>query len=579
MRHNTFKLALAIVTALSVFSFAQIPVIKITTQNNQEVGSGNGSVNWGGTGGEQPYVRITNFEMTGAKNSSFNITRSSQPDSIRVRGNSTAQAGKRPYRIKFDKKVSMFGRTAAKSWVLLAEFYDGTFALNAIVFRLGKKMGLEFTNSSEFVEVYINNSNKGIYHLTEQLQVNPGRVDIDEDKGWLVEFDYHKAEGDEIKFTTSNYSLFTRIRSPEVESNFTVNNPKVSFVKDEINDLCNKMAASGFPENGYRDLIDLESWAKYLIIQQFMDNFDFNGSNTSGMGSNYAYKDAGNRIKAGPLWDFDLAASVKMNNFPKHYQTDKFAIEPYYPFHKRLWADPAFKAKFKKTWDAYKSEFSSSVINAFVDSISNALSSKIQVNRWGNNAMYGSGASLTTQQHNTEVSGLKDWWSKRLTWFDQQLTSMNIDTSIDIIQTPLKQPSSSSRPSSSSVNSSSSSVGNSSSSVRSSSSVGNSNSSSSGNSSSVSSSSSNGGTAPIIMFSQTASGNRVLAIKNGIELAVQNKARVEVYSISGRLEKTMNFINGVYSVSLNDLPKGMHVAKISFSDGKTHFLTLTRRYP
>jgi hypothetical protein len=81
------------------------------------------------------------------------------------------------------------------------------------------------------------------------------------------------------------------------------------------------------------------------------------------------------------------------------------------------------------------------------------------------------------------------------------------------------------------------------------------------------------------MFSQIAGSNGVLAIKNGIELSVQNKARVEVYSMSGRLEKTMNFTNGVYSVLLNDLPKGMHVAKISFSNGKTHFLTLTRRYP
>ncbi len=36
------------------------------------------------------------------------------------------------------------------------------------------------------------------------------------------------------------------------------------------------MFASDFPENGYRDLVDLEAMAKYIMIQKFLDNFDFN---------------------------------------------------------------------------------------------------------------------------------------------------------------------------------------------------------------------------------------------------------------------------------------------------------------
>jgi uncharacterized repeat protein (TIGR02543 family) len=484
MRHNTFKLALAIVACLSVLSLAQLPVIRITLDREPTV-SGGGM--FGGTT-TMNYVSVNSFELSGASNSNHNFTRSTQKlDSIRIRGNSTAQTAKKPYRIKFDKKVSLFGREAAKSWVLLADFYDGTFALNAIAFRLGQKMGLEFTHTAQHVELYINNQNKGIFMLTEQNQVNPGRVNIDEDKGWLVEFDYHTItapEQDQVIFRTSkeNYDLPTRIRSPELESNFNYTNPKVKFVYDDIINLTNKMKENNFPTNGYRDLMDLESWAKYVLIQQLIDNFDFNNKTTGpNMGmqdvstlpaSNYAYKDACGRIKAGPLWDFDLAAGVTVADFPRHYQIQE-PIAPRHVFYKRLWADPVFLAKFKKAWDAHQNDFKD--IPNYIDSISRTLGSKVQGNIWhaNNSGMMGGGNSTLTQAlHNTEVNGFKTWWSARLTHFGNQVNALNINTSQDITQPPLTcaQPSSSSRPSSSSAVSSSSSRPSSSSAVSSSSS-------------------------------------------------------------------------------------------------------------
>jgi hypothetical protein len=230
------------------------------------------------------------------------------------------------------------------------------------------------------------------------------------------------------------------------------------------------MAENSFPTNGYRDLIDMDSWAKYVLIQQFIDNFDFNNKAQNGVpGSNYAYKDACGRIKAGPLWDFDLSAGVTNDmggggwgwggggggaGFPAHYQTYQEAVEPKHNFYKRLWADPVFKAKFKKLWDAHQNDLKA--IPAFIDSISGTLNGvNWGSNKWANNQMAGS-ATLTQQQHNTEVTNLKTWWNNRLNWFGQQITSFN--TSQDITQPPLTcTPSSSSRPSSSSVVASSSS--------------------------------------------------------------------------------------------------------------------------
>jgi hypothetical protein len=498
---GNIKQAVAIIACLSIFLFAQIPVIKITADKEPTLISGG---IWSGPK-TMDYVSINSFEVSGASNNSHNFTRSTQKlDSIRIRGNSTAHAPKKPYRIKFNKKTSLFGREAAKSWVLLACYYDGTFALNAIGLRLGKKMELEFTNNSQLVELYINDSNKGIYELTEQIQVNPGRVDIDENNGWLIEFDYHvitAPEADQVTFRTSkeNYNLPARIRSPEVESDFTINNPKVNFAYNDIINLTDKMKENEFPENGYRDLIDLESWAKYLLIQQLLDNFDFNikakgpSHNRPDLftlpGSNYAYKDAGGKIKAGPLWDLDLSAGVIVANFPKHYQIQE-PIVPRHAFYKRLWEDPLFLAKFKKAWDAHQNDFKD--IPNFIDSISRAVESKAQGNVWHGNSQAGN-STLTQDLHNIEVSGFKTWWSARLAHFGNQLNALNIDESKDISQ--------------------------------------------------------------------------VIA-QNGFAMNTASNASVTIFNLKGNMVRKASFPSGNYTVKLDGLPKGMYIAKVSFGNGK-----------
>jgi len=543
MRYGMLKLALATIACLSAYSFAQLPTIKVTTKNNQEVNTTcTGMQMMGMCMGTQSmnYYSITNFELNDPNDSRNNINLTPEPqgesDSIRVRGNSTANNNKKPYRIKFDKKQGLFGKTAAKSWVLLANFYDHTFILNAMAFELGKRLGLAFTPTYRYVDVYINNSYKGVYQLTEQIQVNPGRVDIDNTRGWLVEFDYHDAEADQIKFNAAggNLSMATRIRSPEVESNFTVNNPAISFVVSEVNALFNAMAANGFPTNGYRDLLDLESWVRYVLIQRFMDNFDFNnkamasgtavnGSNVAEPGSNYAYKDNGARIHAGPLWDFDLAAGVHpTTSFPKHYtDTDatRTGIKPMHPFYIKLWDDPVFIVKLKKIWSNYKCHFEA--MPAIMDSLGNVLKGRAQANF----AAYSGGSNDTRPNNESsylgEITKLKNWWNSRITSINTQINALSANAS-DVMQ-----------------------------------------SGSDGNNHAANCL----GTSPI-MLPQIASSNAISTVKNGIELQAEKTARIEVYNLGGKLEKTMNFASGVHSVSLNDMPKGMYIVRVSFGTEK-----------
>jgi hypothetical protein len=71
-----------------------------------------------------------------------------------------------------------------------------------------------------------------------------------------------------------------------------------------------------------------------------------------------------------------------------------------------------------------------------------------------------------------------------------------------------------------------------------------------------------------ILFSKTVNMNSIVAIKNAINLQVQNSARLDIHNINGKLEKTLYLKSGVYNVSLKDLPKGMYIVKTMFGNEK-----------
>jgi len=65
---------------------------------------------------------------------------------------------------------------------------------------------------------------------------------------------------------------------------------------------------------------------------------------------------------------------------------------------------------------------------------------------------------------------------------------------------------------------------------------------------------------------QIASANYAFATKNVVHLQTQNSATLDIYSLNGKLAKTLNFTSGVHSVSLSHLPKGVYIIKVSFGE-------------
>jgi len=119
------------------------------------------------------------------KNSENNMGTLSKPleAGIRLRGNSTMNKPKKPYRIKFDKKQAPFGLPKNKNWVLLAEYMDASSLHNYSAYSFAQQLdGFDFAPSTNFVEVILNGNSQGLYLFSDHVQAKAGRVDIEHDE-------------------------------------------------------------------------------------------------------------------------------------------------------------------------------------------------------------------------------------------------------------------------------------------------------------------------------------------------------------------------------------------------------------
>jgi hypothetical protein len=364
-----------------------LPIIKINT-NNQKITS------------TENYI-TADIQIVDGNDSDNNITTITE---IRGRGNATwNNFAKKPYRLKFFEKQGLFGRTKAKSWVLLANSADDTMIRNIIAFEMGQRFGLPYTNHYIPVELVLNGEYRGSYVLTEQVQVGKGRVNIDEDTGYLVEITLRYDE--EPKFRTKEILLPIVIKSPETILNSVGDN----FVKQSINELVEKMFSRSFPENGYRDLIDMDTFVDYIMIQEFLANTDF-----WSLGSIYMYKDtwANSKICMGPLWDFDNTLGDPNIRISPNSEKKKRLGEVFWG---KFFEDPVFSARYKERWDAHY-DIISREMPLFID----AMASKLLQSKKANHELW-QGETVDDEYYSKIIDDLKLWWKARVNFMNGEI--------------------------------------------------------------------------------------------------------------------------------------------------------------
>lgn len=382
-----------------VHSFTGLPVMWIETIGREEITS------------KDDYLRAS-FKLT------ENVRTRAAGDviedsvSIKGRGNTTWAMPKKSYALKFDKKISLIDEPKDKSWVLLANYADKTMMRNALAFYMGKISNLDYTPRSHFVELMLNGRYNGTYQLCEKLKISNDRVNVGDD-GFLLEIDA-RAEADDITFNTKYLDYPVNIKDPDVE----VNDENYNFIRDYVT-----TAEAALFSNNFAD-ID-EGWQKYMDIDSFVDWYLINeiAKNEDAIlwSSCYMYLKRGEKLKMGPLWDFDIGfGNIDYNG---NYLTSGFWIK-YTSWHIQLFKDPAFVTKVKERFNYFYSKRED--IMREINSNAMYLKYAVQENEnkwhtfysytWPNYDIWGS--------YNNEVQYMKEWLFARFEWLKGEFDKM-----------------------------------------------------------------------------------------------------------------------------------------------------------
>ena len=216
---------------------------------------------------------------------------------LKGRGNSTWGAAKKPYQIKFAKKQDLFGQGKAKTWILLANYFDYSHMRNDATFNLASKNGVPGALPvGMFVEVYFDGVYEGLYYLTRKVEA--GTVPLKDDNGMIAEVEEIHAPDDLYKDSKAGTRIM--IKETVIDSDVEA---EQQAVLDRFMNAYNAFEQAVIKKD-YRTAAkyaDMESFAKYFLISDFTGGQDMFGS------SCYMYKDGDNDlIHAGPMWDFDL---------------------------------------------------------------------------------------------------------------------------------------------------------------------------------------------------------------------------------------------------------------------------------
>ena len=387
-----------------------LPIVKIKT--NQVVGPAmdkssyvEGSLEIIGDGNFEG-LEETNMKIKGRGNSTWWICTDASAGAV---------VGKCPYQVKFGDKTSVLGMPEDKKWVLLAEKSDKSMIRNKIARYIGELSDLEYTPNAEYVELFINEDYQGTYLIGQKVEESSNRVDIGDD-GYLIEIDTdanNRIDSDDIIFKPTIWS------SIHTDGVFNIKDPDIDYGSDEfhlienyINEFESVLYSNNFnsPGSGYESYIDVDSLIDWFLINEIAKTVD-----ARWYSSIYFSYIPGEKIKMGPIWDFDL--SYGNLNYSDAQYTSEFYIKQNNWIDK-LYQDEVFVEKVKIRYSYYHSKLDD--IKNKIDEFAKYIdkSQKANFERWNILGVYVWPNPVYDLTYEEEVERLKNWIEERMNWLN-----------------------------------------------------------------------------------------------------------------------------------------------------------------
>jgi len=237
---------------------------------------------------------------------------------IEIRGSSSQTLPKKQYgltTLKADNlsnnNVALLGMPADNDWILNGLGFEPSFIRDYINYNLSRMIG-EYASRTVYCEVVLNGSYNGLYVLEEKVKQGSDRVDVAKigtldntypkiTGGYITKSD-KTTGGDPVAWTMSSYigtndvTFIHDLPKPE-----NVSYLQNYYIQSEFEKLSSTLASHNSSiENGYPSVIDIPSFADYMIINELGSNADAYQFST------YYHKDRNGKLRAGPIWDLNL---------------------------------------------------------------------------------------------------------------------------------------------------------------------------------------------------------------------------------------------------------------------------------
>lgn len=380
---------------------------------------------------------------------------------IERRGSSSQSFPKKPYSIETrgpdssNYNASIFDWPADNDWALIAPYSDKSLIRNVLTYKLGNEMG-NYSPRTKLCELVLNGNYQGVYVFTEKIKQNPGRVNIDKleyadtldnelSGGYIVKID--KTTGGGIIAWTSPFAqqppatgpVNYQLHDPEID---TIHPLQLAYIESYITDFETALNGPNFddPVIGYEPYIDVPSFIDFLIVNELSKNVD--GYRISTFYHKEHISDGG-LLKAGPLWDFNLAwgnADYCQGGLTTGWEMDFNSVcggggALNNPSHwNRLVADPSFAYALNCRWQELRMDIlNEDSLMAYIDQQAVLLNDAAQRNftQWPTLGTYVWPNNFIGNTYQEEIDYVKGWISNRLAWMDANMfgscPNLNID--------------------------------------------------------------------------------------------------------------------------------------------------------
>lgn len=378
-----------------------IPVLAIDTEGGKKIKS------------RDEYLKATYLYFE-AGSSSASLGGSCK---IRGRGNTTWETRelyKKPYLLKLNEAASFSGFPASEKWVLMANTADKTQLRNSYATHLSKTAfsGGIWQSSCSFINLFVNGSYNGLYAITEKIEMTPGRIPLEEEKGSFL-FEVNTRQDQDWNFRSKNGVPFS------IRTSLTPEKRRFVAQQEKIQNAENILFGEGFTDGGrgWRTVLDEVSFADWYLLNELTKNHD-----AKFQSSCYMYYDSETeKIYMGPAWDFDISCgNISWDDCdkPEGFWVAKAS------WYERLFEDPKFVEFVQKRWTEERGKIEESL--NWLDEQAEILEEEIMLNDavWkniGRRQWPHAPGWKSRKTHGDELNYMKDWLKKRIAWLDEEL--------------------------------------------------------------------------------------------------------------------------------------------------------------